>query len=118
MGKEKLTIYIKLYQLLKFLYKAVGNFKREYKYTLGQSLLDLNWKCLDLVVEANSLPNRAKHKKIKRLSMDFDKLKLRLRMAEELNLLSAGQFAHLHTYFVEEAGEMIGGWLNWAKSYG
>ena len=74
----------------------------------------MSWRCLDLVLEANSMPNEKKYTKIKELSVNFDKLKIRIRMAQELNLISAGQFAHIQTYYAKEAGEMVGGWLAWS----
>jgi len=111
---EQLPLYLKFYQFIKFLNEMVRNFPKHYKYAIGQNILDLSWKCLDLVIEANSLPNEKKYQKIKELSIMFDKLKIRIRMAQELNLISAGQFAHIQTYYAKETGEMIGGWMNWA----
>ena len=70
-----------------------------------------------MAVEANSLPNEKKYQKIKELSVEFDKLKIRLRMAQEINLISAGQFAHIQTNYAKETGEMIGGWLNWSINF-
>ena len=86
------------------------------QYTLGENILWLGWKCLDLILEANSLPNKEKYSKILELSVSFDKLKIRIRMAQELNLISEGQFAHIQTYYIKEMGEMVGGWLKWAQS--
>jgi len=111
---QQLPIYLKFYQFSKFLHETVRNFPKHYKYALGKNMLDLIWKCIDLTLEANSLPNDKKHQKISELSNTFDKLKIRIRMAQELNLISAGQFAHIQTYYAKEIGEMIGGWLNWA----
>ena len=53
--------------------------------------------------------------KISELSNIFDKLKIRIRMAQELKLISEKQFAHIHTYYGREMGEMIGGWLKWSN---
>lgn len=114
LNSQHLPIYLKLYQLIKLLYKVVRSFPKQYKYTLGESLLKLSWQCLDLVLEVNALPNKEKHCKILELSLIFDKLKLRLRMGQELNLISLKQFAHLHTFYIKETGEMIGGWLRWS----
>ena len=111
---QHLPIYIKFYQLVKFLNEVVRNFPKHYKYALGINILSLGWKCLDFILEANSLPNEKKYQKILELSITFDKLKIRLRMAQELNLISAGQFAHIQTYYAKELGEMIGGWLKWS----
>jgi hypothetical protein len=112
---EHLPIYLKIYQLIKFLYRIVNNFSKQYKYTLGEDILKLGWECLDLVLEINALPDNEKHLKILRLSIIFDKLKLRLRMIQELNLISEKQFSHIQNSFIKEIGQMIGGWLNWSK---
>ena len=114
---QHLPIYHQIYQFIKFLYAMVKNFPKQYKYTLGEDILNLGWGCLDLVLKANSLPNESKYQKIKELSEEFDKLKIRIRMAQELNLISAGQFAHIQTYYVKETGGMIGGWLNWSMQF-
>ena len=114
---EQLPLYLKFYQFIKFLNEMVRNFPKHHKYALGGNILDLTWKCLDLVLEANGLPNDKKYPKIKELSIEFDKLKIRIRMAQEIKLISAGQFSHIQTYYAKEIGEMTGGWLNWATSY-
>ncbi|MFH0923509.1 MAG: four helix bundle protein [Candidatus Falkowbacteria bacterium] len=90
------------------------NFPKHYKYTLGQSIIDLAWQCLDLVLAANVLPNKDKYYKILELSAVFDKLKLRIRMTQEIGLISSKQFAHLQVNYIAAIGEMIGGWLKWA----
>ena len=113
-NSQYLPIYLKLYQLIKFLYGRARNFPKQYKYTLGQDILSLGWRCIDLVMEANVLPDRDKKEKLLELSVVFDKLKLRLRMAQELDLISPRQFAHIQTNYIKESGEMIGGWLNWS----
>ena len=115
-NSDHLPLYLKLYQLIKFLYERTRNFPKQYKYTLGQNILDLSWQCLDLVLEANALPKERKYPKILELSISFDKLKIRLRMAQEINLISKKQFSHIQSYYMKEIGEMIGGWSRWAAS--
>jgi hypothetical protein len=115
MQKKNFSLYHKTYQLLKFLYKTVKNFPKEHKYSLGKDMLDLTWQCLDLAVEANTLPNEQKRKKIGELSSIFDKLKIRIRMAEEIDLLSIGQFAHLNEAYLLKIGCEVGGWLKWVE---
>lgn len=112
---DHLSIYFKSYQLIKFLYERVRNFPKEYKYTLGENILNLSWQCLDSVLEANAMPNEKKQPKILELSITFDKLKIRLRMAQEINLISKKQFVHIQVYYIKEIGEMLGGWLKWAS---
>ncbi len=116
-SKQELPLYFKIYQLTKFLYKSVGNFPKAYKYTIGQNILDLAWQLMDLVLEANALPNNKKHSKILELSLMLDKLKIRIRMAQEVSLISKKQFVHIYTYYIKEIGEMTGGWLRWSGNY-
>lgn len=109
-----LPLYLCLYKLLKYFYLLIHNFRKEYKYTLGQSILNLAWKTLDLIILANILPNREKPKIIQQASAVFDQLKTRLRMAYELKLITHKKFAYIIKQN-EEIGKMISGWLNWAE---
>jgi len=118
MKNEQFPLYHKNYQLLKFLYKTVKNFPKEHKYSLGKEMTDLAWQCLDLTIEANGLPNNQKAPKISELSAVFDRLKMRVRLAQEIDLLSIGQFVHLQENFLLAIGQEIGGWLKWAGKVG
>lgn len=92
----------------------VKNFSKHQKYTLGNQTINLAWKCLDAIIETNNVFFNQKKAKILELSACFDKLKIRLRMAQELDLISIGQFSYLQTVYLKETGDMIGGWLKWA----
>ena len=111
-------IYYKLYLLTKQFYRMVKNFPKEYKYELGRDIIWLSWRCLDLSLEANSVQNSAKAEKIKELSETFEKLKMRIRMSQEIRLITIGQFSHLEENFLFEIGRMIGGWKKWARNAG
>lgn len=116
MLNKNFPLYHKIYQLLKILYKTVKSFSKEYKYSLGRDIIDLTWQCLDLTMEANNLANENKKEKIKELNLIFDKLKMRIRMGQEINLISVRQFAHLEENYIAEIGNQIGGWMRWAGS--
>lgn len=109
-----LPLYLSLYKLLQYLYILIHNFPKEYKYTLGQSILDLGWKVLDLVILTNMLPNQEKAGKICQVSAVFDQLKTRLRMAYDLKLILTKKYAYIAMQN-EEIGKMINGWLKWAE---
>jgi len=111
-----LPLYHKLYELAKYLYQIIRNFPKQYKYTLGQSILDLTWDCLDLLVEANSFLKQDRYQKVLKLSTTFDSLKIRLRLAEETGLISQKQFVHIQANYAREIGSMIGGWLKWCET--
>ncbi|MFH1543473.1 MAG: four helix bundle protein [Patescibacteria group bacterium] len=109
-----LPLYVKTYKLQKYLYLLIRNFKKEYKYTLGQSILECAWEVLDTVVMANILPNDQKAESIRQASASFDRLKIRLRMAHELKLIAYKQYTFIISQN-EEIGKMLSGWLKWAE---
>jgi hypothetical protein len=109
-----LPLYLTLFKLQKYLYQLIHNFRKEYKYTMGESILKLSWQTLDLVLEANSRPNEEKTEQIKKASVRFDQLKTRLRMGHELKLISHRKYSYLIEQN-EEIGRMLNGWLRWAQ---
>lgn len=110
---SELPLYLITFKLLAYLYHLIHNFPKEYKYTLGQSILDLSWEILDLTIQANNLPNCNKYQKICEVSNTFDRFKGRLRMAYELKLISNKKYGFIVGQ-LEEIGAMINGWNKWA----
>jgi len=109
---EHLPLYRKTYLLMKEIYLITKQFPKEYKYSLGEEILNKSWKLLDLIIETNSATE--KYNKISELSLEFDKLKLRIRFAFEIKLIPEKRFLNLQEK-IAEIGEMIGGWLKWAE---
>jgi len=100
---KKFPLYYKFYQLLKSFYRMKENFERQYKYSLGEEIIELTWDCMDLVVKANAVSKEKKKKKIENLSITFDQLKIRLRIAQELEQISKGQYSHLQTNYKKKS---------------
>ncbi len=111
---DDLPLYLAVYKLTKYLYLLAKNFPKSYKYTLGQNILDLAWETLDSTILANSLPNKQKPEFIRQASTSFDKLKIRLRLAHEIQIISDRKQAFL-VEKNEEIGKMLAGWLKWAE---
>jgi hypothetical protein len=113
--QNKYPLYIKGYKLILYLYKIVHNFNKEYKHTLGVSILNTAYEVMDNIVVANSLPNSQKLTKITEVSSSFDKLKMRIRISHEIGLVSHKQFSFIIKQEIE-IGRMINGWMRWADS--
>ena len=111
-------LYHKIYMLTKLLYKTIHNMSKEYKFTIGQDAIDLCWNCLDKYFEINSLKDDEKLVEIKKMSAYFDKLKCRLRMAQEVGVINEKHFVHLQENYIFSIGDQIGGWLKWAEKVG
>jgi hypothetical protein len=92
----------------------VHNLPREHKYAIGQEINRLAWSCLDLFFEANSLPDGEKEPVIRKLSLEFDKLKIRLSFAQEIKIISEKQYNLFQTSYIHTIGNQISGWLEWA----
>lgn len=108
-----LPIYIKTYEFIKFVYRVVRQFRKEYKYTLGVELQKITWQILDEIIRTNSLPDSEKKEGIEKISQLFDKFKIRFRFAYEIDLLTDKKFGIVQKE-MEEIGKMIGGWRKWA----
>ena len=107
-----MPLYLKLVKLLKFEYCVARNIPKEYKYTLGQDIINRSWELLDLFILAQTSDPREKEKKIatiNKMDIGFECLKPRIRFLTELDLISIGQTAVLLESMVE-IGKMIGSW--------
>ncbi len=102
--------------LTKLFYKMVHNMPREYKFGIGHDIINLSWNCLDRYLEINVLENNEKLLGIEKLSLCFDKLKLRIRLAQEMGIISEKTFSHLQNNYLFSIGDQMGGWQRWAIS--
>jgi len=109
-----LPIYIKTYEFIKYIYKIIQQFRKEYKHNLGAEIQQILWQILDEVIRTNSLPDSQKIEGIKKISCLFDRFKIRFRFAYELGLMTNHKFGVAQKE-IEEIGRMIGGWQKWAR---
>ena len=111
---DKPKLYLAMYKLIKYLYTLVHNFPKEYKYSLGEKILQSGWETLDDIVFANNLSNTKKKAYIMRASGNFERLILKIRMAFEIKLFSPKQMEYIILQEVE-IEKMLNGWYKWAK---
>ncbi len=109
-----LPLYIDTYEFVKCVYRIVRQFRKEYKYSLGMELQQIIWQTLDEIIKTNSLPDSQKKVGIEKISLNFDKFKIRLRFAYEIGLITDTKFTTAQQK-MEEIGKMIGGWGKWAQ---
>ena len=108
---DHIPIFQKTYILTVHIYEATGHFKREYKYTLGEKLKLLCNEFLDLIVIGNSEENKLKS--IEKLDNKLETLRIHLRLAFDLKVISRGLLGEFNKQ-IEEIGKQIGGWQRWA----
>lgn len=108
-----LSLYVKTYDFLKVVYRLVGQFRKEYKFSLGTELQSLIWQVMDEIINTNSLPDSQKKSGIEKISRTFERFKIRFRFAYEIGLITAEKFSTAQK-IMAEIGKMINGWQKWA----
>jgi 23S rRNA-intervening sequence protein len=112
MDHEGLPVVQKSYDLALWLLGRTTRFSRDFKFTLGDRIqstsLDLT---LSLVEAAHA---RARERPLHRASRLLDQLRLLLRLARDVGVLSPRQLEYASGN-TEELGRMLGGWLRASK---
>lgn len=84
------------------------NLDKEYKYTLGEDIVKITWKLIDLFIEAQT-NYQDKKLIVRKIAQEFDCLKIRIRFLAELKQISLKQTAFINEQLVN-IGKMIGSW--------
>lgn len=101
-------IFVRIYDLLRWLIPVTIKFPREQRFVLAQALqrtaLDLQEQLVEAAYSGRPAPL------LQRADITLAKLRLHLRLCHDLKLLSKGQFSHA-VRMVDEVGRLLGGWL-------
>lgn len=111
---DHISIFQSTYILTLDTYKLTKNFSREYKYTLGERLKNIAHEILDLVVKTNALSGKEKLSGITAIDYRKEALRIHLRLAFDLKILSRGQLGMFNEK-IEEIGKQLGGWQKWVN---
>lgn len=84
-----LPIYNTAFDLLKELYIRVPKLNKQYKYTLGSSLISINMECIKMIIVANSLLKVERKGILTELIFKIEEVIILLRITEELKLFSS-----------------------------
>lgn len=112
MRYEHTKIFQSAYILTVEIYKATSKFSKTYKYTIGEKLKDHCGDMLDIIVVANSVED--KKELLKTLNSQLEKIRIHLRLACDLKIISHRLLGVLNKH-IEEIGRQLGGWQRWAE---
>lgn len=107
-------IFQSVYLLTIEIYRASSKFNKDYKYTLGEKLKDLCGDLLDLVVVANAATDKSEL--LRKLDLQLEKIRIHLRIAFDLKVISLGIF-EVFSRQLDELGRQLGGWQKWAEKF-
>ncbi len=108
------ALLIKTYDFLKWLVPVTEKFPKSQRFVLAQRLQQSAFQFHDSIVEARRMrPNEAI---LKRADIELDKLRLYLRLCQELGFLGMGQYRHA-SQMTTEMGKLLGGWMKKGPEY-
>lgn len=113
MSRAQSPIFVRTYDLLKWLLQATAKFPRSQRFVLARSVQSTVLQFQELLIEAGLWdkedPDTALER-LKRADLLLVKLRFYLRLCHDLALLSDGQYAHVAS-MVDEVGRLLGGWV-------
>jgi four helix bundle protein len=106
---DELTIYQKHYDLILYAFPIINGFPKAQKFMLGQQIQNSLLDIAKLIVQANKqrgnrLPLLAQ------MDVEIEKLRLLIRLAKDLRMLSIKQYGALAER-INEIGRLLGGWI-------
>ncbi len=109
---EDLILYQKVYDMIKYGYTALRQFPKSEKYAMGSDIK----KCMHIIMEKVIEAQKKYYKKttLQELDVNIAKLKMYLRLSNELGFLPHKQYA-IWSKMVVEIGKITGGWIKSVK---
>jgi len=93
---EELPIYKATYDLVLVIFNLVKNFKKEYKYTLGESLKKEAVKTVTNIYRANI--NKEKKEYLTKARENIEVIRLYVRLSKDLHQISVKQLVYINGY--------------------
>ena len=104
---DTLPIFLETYKLLEELYRVTANFPREYKFSLGQDIQKDTMDLFRCIYRANTHQNKIVY--LEDFAAGFETVRLQIRLAHELHIISDRKFAHL-SLMAESIGKQSTAW--------
>jgi len=112
---KEMQAVTKMHDVIKWLMPRVEDFKRSFKFTLGDRIIDLSLDVLMLLVAAQY--TRKKLDLLSEANMKLEQLRHLLRLCKEMELLSIRRYEYISRE-INEVGKYIGGWVKQQQKRG
>ena len=110
--KRELPIIQKALDLSKELVPRAARFPKEYKYVLGDRIMNQVLDIQDLLIKAAYSKRKSAH--LDEANIRLEQLRFLLRLTNELGGMANKGYAHV-SKLVDELGRQIGGWRKQAS---
>ena len=108
---DQLPIYRKGLELIVFLEKAVRQFSRYHKYSIGERLRQTSWDVVTLVVKSNNTPMAERRELLVSLRDKIEEVSVALTVAKELEAFSNHNSWQQAARMAVDLGRQSEGWL-------
>ena len=111
--RKQSPIFVKTYDLLLWLLGRTARFPKNERFRMARRVEESAFAFYDLILQAGRLGNdraRDKRRLLLRADLELDRLRLSVRLCQDLKLLSFKQYAFCAEQLVE-IGRLLGGWL-------
>ncbi len=106
---QDLPVFADIYTLTHKVFLFTQDYRREYKFTLGQDMKRDCLVLLRLIYRINKSSNKVSH--LEAFMDDFELLKLEIRLSGDLKLLPTKKHSEL-IVLLDSIGKQITGWRN------
>ncbi|MCP5062189.1 MAG: four helix bundle protein [Ignavibacteriae bacterium] len=104
---EELPIYKATYDLVLIIFRFTKNFKREYKYTIGESLKNETIAAITNIYRANT--KRDKRIDLEKARENIEVIRLYIRLLKDLHQINTKQLVYVNSY-IENISKQLTGW--------
>lgn len=105
---ESSPIFVKTYAMLRWLLPQTVKFPKAQRFLLAKRIEDAALDFHERIVRAGRPGSSARG--LREADIELTKLRLYLRLAADLHLMSVGQYEHV-ARMVNEIGKLLGGWV-------
>ena len=106
---QQSPVFVRTYDLLLWLLRATAKFPREQRFVLAKAVQETSLRFQENLIEAGLSRGRSRQRALVRADVDLTKLRFYLRLCQDLELITSGQYRHV-AEMVSETGRLLGGW--------
>ncbi len=106
---QQSPIFAKTYDLLVWLLPATTKFPREHRFVLAKAVQETALRFQERLIEAGLNHGQSQQRALAQADVDLTKLRFYLRLCQDLQVITPGQYRHV-AGIVAEVGRLLGGW--------
>jgi hypothetical protein len=112
---NEMVIFARTYDLLLWLLPHCERFPKNQRFVITRRLQDAALDFQEAIFEANALSGEQRLMRLRAADAHLGKLRLYLRLVQQWDWLSGGQYEHV-SRMVAGIGKLLGGWIKQTRT--